>query len=89
MLLISNRCDLVNIYSCSGAYKISYSRSLHVLKLESDYDFIPMFVQQTLLIDQMRNLIMTAEEWEEAESEAIDYTRINVGIMCGTMLDRR
>lgn len=48
-----------------------------------------MFVQQTLLIDQMRNLIMTAEEWEEAESEAIDYTRINVGIMCGTMLDRR
>lgn len=28
---------------------------------------------------------MTAEERDEGESEAIDYTRINVGIMCGTM----
>lgn len=61
--------DPVNIYSCFDACKISCNRSSHVLKLESDYDFIPMFVQQTLLIGQMRNLIMTAEEREEGERE--------------------
>lgn len=40
---------------------------MYVLKLESDYDFISMFVQQTLLIGQMRNLIMITEEREERE----------------------